>query len=396
MEDDAVVRVLLMGKTGSGKSSFINYFLNEDVAKTGSGKPVTQHINKYNMTINNMKTELFDTKGLEVLNVSEILNEIVDEIKKRNNQDDVLKWFHTIFYCVSMKHTRLEDFEINLIKEIRNNISQQIHIIITNCDNQEQSKIDAMKQKIMNDIDKNARIYPVCNVTATNRAGKTSIPFGKELLQDELFKFLWSDITKKIAITIENKLKYSLRDCINNMYDRANKELDKFKTTKLIKAAYKDDFSDIERILNDMEEDFDEYIKNIGDTTDRDIMKSLQPAVKLYNTYYNLLHNSNRIDIDNYDFQSFTNEVFDFDDDIFDIALKNSKLGMLADEVEQLDTPEFSKDTLILLGKSIGIAFTWKKYIKELLDLLMNELLKEMNKCEFKKVIYKELISMIK
>lgn len=396
MTDDSVVRVLLMGRTGSGKSSFINYFLNEDVAKTGFGKPITQHIDKYDMTIKNMKIELFDTKGLEVLNVSEILDEIMTEIEKRNNQTDVSQWFHTIFYCVSMKHSRLVDFEINLINQIHSNISQKVHIILTNCDNKEQSTIDSMKQKIINDIGKSTRVYSVCNVNDVNRAGKVSIPFGKEILQDELFKFLWSDISKKIATTIESELKYSLHQCINNIHNRTNNELDKFKTTKLIQAFYKDDFSDIERIASNIEEDFDAYLKNIGDITDKNITELLQPAVKLYNTYYNLIHNSNKIEIDKYNFNSFTNEVLDLDDDFFDIAMNKSKLGMLGYDMEQLGDPEFSKETLLLVGKSIGALLTWKNHIKELLDILIEEIFDVISECEFKKIVYEELISMVK
>ena len=42
-----VVRILLLGKTGVGKSSFINYFLGKDVAAAGAGKPCTQELTKY-------------------------------------------------------------------------------------------------------------------------------------------------------------------------------------------------------------------------------------------------------------------------------------------------------------------------------------------------------------
>ncbi|UOR34320.1 50S ribosome-binding GTPase [Helicobacter pylori] len=36
-----------MGATGVGKSSLINGFFSQEVAKAGIGKPVTQHLEKY-------------------------------------------------------------------------------------------------------------------------------------------------------------------------------------------------------------------------------------------------------------------------------------------------------------------------------------------------------------
>ena len=37
MTTDKSAKILLLGKTGTGKSSFINYFIGKDVAKTGVG-----------------------------------------------------------------------------------------------------------------------------------------------------------------------------------------------------------------------------------------------------------------------------------------------------------------------------------------------------------------------
>ena len=38
---DNSAKILLLGKTKAGKSSFINYFLGKNVAKAGPGAPVT-------------------------------------------------------------------------------------------------------------------------------------------------------------------------------------------------------------------------------------------------------------------------------------------------------------------------------------------------------------------
>lgn len=61
--------ILLLGKTGVGKSTFINYLFEKDICVTGAGKPVTQNIYGYiNKDIVNMPIRVFDSKGLEVAN----------------------------------------------------------------------------------------------------------------------------------------------------------------------------------------------------------------------------------------------------------------------------------------------------------------------------------------
>ncbi|GAA9076920.1 hypothetical protein Taitung276_06110 [Helicobacter pylori] len=42
-----IMNILLMGATRLGKSSLINGFFGQEIAKAGTGKPVTQHLEKY-------------------------------------------------------------------------------------------------------------------------------------------------------------------------------------------------------------------------------------------------------------------------------------------------------------------------------------------------------------
>ena len=127
---DNSAKILLLGKTGVGKSSFINYFLGKEVAKSGYGKPVTQEMDSYEFNGGQYPILIFDTKGLEALDANNQLNDIIETIKKRNNSNDISNWFHTIFYCVSMSGSRFEDFESGFIKKLQSVLSQHIHIIL--------------------------------------------------------------------------------------------------------------------------------------------------------------------------------------------------------------------------------------------------------------------------
>ena len=58
------INILVAGKTGSGKSTLINALFRENIAKTGVGMPVTQHVEK--LTKEGVPLSLYDTKGLEL------------------------------------------------------------------------------------------------------------------------------------------------------------------------------------------------------------------------------------------------------------------------------------------------------------------------------------------
>ncbi len=62
-KEKPIMNILLMGATGVGKSSLINGFFSQEVAKAGVGKSLTQHLEKY---VDGEKgLILWDTKGIE-------------------------------------------------------------------------------------------------------------------------------------------------------------------------------------------------------------------------------------------------------------------------------------------------------------------------------------------
>ena len=65
MNQDMTVKILLLGKTGVGKSSFVNYLFDKELAQTGVGLPITQETTMYKSEVNGVDVEVYDTKGLE-------------------------------------------------------------------------------------------------------------------------------------------------------------------------------------------------------------------------------------------------------------------------------------------------------------------------------------------
>ena len=58
------LNIMVMGKTGAGKSTLINNVFSRNLAQTGIGKPVTQAIRKYE--IEDFPLAIYDTPGLEL------------------------------------------------------------------------------------------------------------------------------------------------------------------------------------------------------------------------------------------------------------------------------------------------------------------------------------------
>lgn len=109
------VNILIAGKIGVGKSTLINNVFRENLADTGIGKPVTKHLRR--ISKEGIPIALYDTRGLE-LNPKvqkDIKNEIFDLVEQNKQTRDAV---HAVYYCIQANSSRIEETEIDLIKEI--------------------------------------------------------------------------------------------------------------------------------------------------------------------------------------------------------------------------------------------------------------------------------------
>jgi GTPase SAR1 family protein len=147
--------VMVLGKSGVGKTSLINKILNIN-APTGEGKFVTKETTPY---ISNAMPflRLVDTRGIEIaqqFGIQKMEEEAVKFIDEQLKTGNYNNYVHCIWYCVSGK--RFEDVEINALNRIRAFYQgNKIPIIMVYTQSVDEESIERLKKYILKSIDCN-------------------------------------------------------------------------------------------------------------------------------------------------------------------------------------------------------------------------------------------------
>ncbi|GAB3478487.1 GTPase [Azotobacter salinestris] len=113
------INILIAGKTGVGKSTLINCIFRGELAKTGSGRPVTQ--NSEEITKAGHPITIIDTKGLEIKDYESIASQLEELIQERSQHHDENKHIHAAWLYIHENGRRVEDAEIALCQMLDKN-----------------------------------------------------------------------------------------------------------------------------------------------------------------------------------------------------------------------------------------------------------------------------------
>lgn len=151
--------VLLLGKTGCGKSSVANKVFRLEVAKVGQGKPVTMCFEKY-WRPEASSIAVYDSKGFEVNSANEFKDEMDSYFEKCGDT------VHVIWYLVDGTSSRFEPFEQELL--MSSPLGAPVIVLVNKADLCAAADIDALRAAV-----EAASIPCVKGVIATTAAAET-------------------------------------------------------------------------------------------------------------------------------------------------------------------------------------------------------------------------------
>ena len=228
---DIACNVLIIGKTGTGKSSFADYLFDVDKFTTGSGEPVTswaENFQAYHFEKEGIKINVYDSVGLEPDNQTKWMSELDKFLAQKQSQKDPNKIIHTLFYVINASSARIELGEIDKIRENKEKYDIDGAVVLTHCDVADRDALSCLEKTCeQNDL----QSIKVCSISRKTRVGAESQKHGK----DEAVKILLNSSYEKVSKELNAAICNNAVECLVAIREQQKDRIFVFKFFLLLK-----------------------------------------------------------------------------------------------------------------------------------------------------------------
>lgn len=157
------LNIIIVGKSGVGKSTLINSLFRGEFAETGLGRPVTDEIRRIEKK--GYPLAIYDTPGFELSKgqQTKVKDEIIELINKGFASKDINDAIHCIWYCINVGGNRTFDAtEVEWLKELtESNKVTQVPIIVVLTQSCPKKKAQDMKTLVEKENLDIVKVVPV-------------------------------------------------------------------------------------------------------------------------------------------------------------------------------------------------------------------------------------------
>ena len=224
--------IIIIGKSGVGKSTLLNGMLKEELAGTGGGRITTLENKAYKSKLIPF-LKLYDTRGIELnqkFGPKQIYENAIKIINSQSQigNDNYNDYIQCIWYCFN--NSEVEEKEIGILKQLRKNENSiPIIVVFTN------AQIEENVEKIENIIKENFKDIPFIPVLAKENEGMIE-SCGLDNLLNETLKIC----KKSIKGNIFKKIREKSVNNIEKIFIEKNKSIKKNINNDIVKKITND------------------------------------------------------------------------------------------------------------------------------------------------------------